>query len=67
MRYVSPRREVKAVLPTVVDMLRLRGGGHALNVLKQAEIELEETGGSQVRQFRLLGRGSNTPDRPPWT
>ena len=44
MRYLSPRREVEAALPTVVDMLRLRGEEDALSVLTQAEIELEETG-----------------------
>ena len=43
MRYVSPRREIEAALPTVVDMLRLRGEEDALSVLTQAEIELEET------------------------
>lgn len=44
MRYLSPRREIEAALPTVVDMLRLRGEGDALSVLTQAEIELERTG-----------------------
>ena len=44
MRYLSPRREIEAALPTVVDMLRLRSEGEALSALTQAEIELEETG-----------------------
>ena len=44
MRYLSPRREIEAALPAVVDMLRLRSEGEALSVLSQAEIELEETG-----------------------
>jgi len=41
--YVSPRREIEAALPTVVDMLRLRREMHALDVLSQAEIELGQT------------------------
>lgn len=44
MRYISPRREIEAALPTVVDMLRARDDGDSLSVLTQAEIELEETG-----------------------
>ena len=44
MRYLSPRREIEAALPRVVDMLRLRSEGEALSVLTQAEIELQKTG-----------------------
>ena len=44
MRYVSPRREIEAALPAVVDMLRHRGEGDALQVLTQAEVELEHSG-----------------------
>ena len=47
MRYVSPRREIEAALPTVVDMLRHRGEGDALEVLTQAEVELEH----RIRQL----------------
>lgn len=44
MRYVSIRREIEGALPTVIDMLRQRGENDALQVMAQAEIDLQETG-----------------------
>lgn len=44
MRYISVRREIEGALPTVMDLLRLRNEKDALQVMRQAEIDLQETG-----------------------
>lgn len=44
MRYISVRREIEGALATVVELLREKGERESLQVLTQADIDLQETG-----------------------
>ena len=43
MNHLSTRRQIEGTLPTVAEMLRLKGEVDALRILTLADIELTET------------------------